>query len=125
MPKKSLPLQNFQYTATAARANLYGMLKDASTHHYTYEITQRQASPVVMLSKEKFEKLLKYVPEKERAQFKSSFVLKQTSPSNVKYPETLQLIRKWRAKANKNADPHKIPSRDEIYVEELKRKGLL
>ncbi len=53
MPK-SHP-KNVTYNVSDARDNLYSMVKDAGTGMYTYEITQRDGEPVVLMSKEEYE----------------------------------------------------------------------
>ena len=65
LKKKKKNPADVRYTATAARASFYSILSDVTSTYTTYEVTQRQADPVVVLSKEKYEKLLKWVPEKE------------------------------------------------------------
>lgn len=43
------------YSASQARENFYGILKDASMGLQTYEVTQRSGESVVIMSKEDFE----------------------------------------------------------------------
>src|SRR5579859_2692081 len=124
MPKtpKKKKIKNLSYTATAARANLYSILREASTSYQTYEITQRQADPVVVMSKEKYEKLMQLVPAKELDNLSRDAKDDSDWEKKVKYPETLAVIKEWSAKANPKADFRKMPSRDEIYSEYLTKK---
>jgi antitoxin YefM len=62
MPKsktKTIPQdeksQKVTYSVSEARDNLYSIVKEASLGYRTYEITQRDADPVVMMSKDEFE----------------------------------------------------------------------
>ncbi len=124
--KKSL-----HYTATTARANLYSILKDAGTTYHTHEISQRNAAPVIVVNKEKYQRLLQYVPKSELAKFDEHETKKTPSKLKVKYPETLAVLQRWSNLIKKRTKGKKVPKEiiidrerlyDEYMEENLKEK---
>ena len=51
----SSPIKTVHYTASAARKNFYGMVRDAASGAQAYEISLQGSDPVIMMSKDEFE----------------------------------------------------------------------
>jgi len=123
---KKTPLS---YTATAARANFYSVLKEASATYNAYEVTQRNAEPVVIINKQKYLEMLNYIPQTERHKFEKPTVPKKATEKPVKYPETKKLVDKWTkiiAKRTKGRPlPDYIFDRERMYDEDARERGLM
>lgn len=51
----STPIKTISYTASNARKNFYGLVREAAVGAQAYEIHLQGCEPVIMMSKEEFE----------------------------------------------------------------------